>query len=255
MLGGGRHYTRPRWNKGYERQHPWIWIDIETSSLDVAESEVLEVALMVTDSDLNEHDSLHLVIHHPLNILMLKSSSWCKQRFCAKRYGGNGLFDDCHYSNTSIADATHQMIHFLDFYCTHDITSGIRRPVPNERNFFDKTSGTNGINLSPYDMSCYTHSHSSIGMKKKQALLAGSTVYFDRRIIEKHFPLLLKYLCHKNIDVTTMLETTKRFRPELMENKPKPMSKHRAMSDIKDSLTLYRYLVSPSADPLNAIRN
>ena len=141
---GGRHYPRPRWNKGYERQYPWIWIDIETSSLDVAESEVLEVALMVTDSDLNEHDSLHLVIHHPLNILMLKSSSWCKQRFCAKRYGGTACSTTA-ILHTSIADATHEMIHFLDFYCTHDITSGIRRPVPNERNFLTRPAGPTAL--------------------------------------------------------------------------------------------------------------
>ncbi|AAR26827.1 FirrV-1-A3 [Feldmannia irregularis virus a] len=235
-------------NKTYERYNPWFWIDMETSSLDFSQSEVLEVALVVTDHHLNVWDSLHLVIHHPINILMLKSSNWCKQRFCSLKYGGNGLFDECHYSETSIADATHKMLQFFEYYCTHDIGTGSRRPPPSERSFFDRTRGTNGVLLSP--LRC---THRDIpkqctttpgGSKKKQALLTGSTVYFDRRIIETHFPLLQKYLSHKNIDVTTMLETAKRFRPDLMQYKPKPLMKHRAMDDIMDSLALYRYLIS-----------
>ena len=216
---------------------------METSSLDFSQSDVLEVAVVVTDHHLNVCDSLHVVIHHPINILMLKSSNWCKQRFCSPKYGGNGLFDECHYSETSLADATHKLLQFFEYYCTNDIAASSKRPPPSERSFFDRTRGTNGVILSPYDAHTgYRIQPSSY--RKKQALLAGSTVYFDRRIIEKHFPLLQKYLSHKNIDVTTLLETAKRFRPELMQRKPKPLMKHRAMDDIMDSIALYRYLIS-----------
>ncbi|ACH46829.1 putative oligoribonuclease [Feldmannia species virus] len=241
------HYGRTKkvFNRGYDRNNPWFWIDIETSSLDFSTSDVLEIAIVVTDSGLNVWDSLHVVIHHPINILMLKSSNWCKEKFCSRSYGGNGLFDDCHYSNTSITDATHLMLNFFEYYSTHEIGRG--RPAHKSRTFFDRTSGANGMKLSPYDISCQVQNFT--GTRRSQGLLAGSTVYFDRRIIEKHFPVLRKYLSHKNVDVTSLLETAKRFHPDLIENKPKPTMVHRAMDDILDSLTLYKYLTRAHALP------
>lgn len=230
-----------RISREYDRYSPWFWVDIETSGLDVATSDVLEIAVVVTDASLDVWDSLHLVIHHDINVLMMKSSSWCKHKFSSRSYGGNGLFDACHYSTTTMTDAIVQLITFFDFYSSHEI--GKTRPIPNERKFFDRTSSANGMNLSPYDLALQakTKSASSDKKRQRQVLLAGSTVTFDRQVIDRHFPVLKKYLSHKSIDVTTLLETAKRFRPDLLAQKPKPNATHRAIDDIIDSINLYRF--------------
>lgn len=223
-------------SRDYDRYNPWFWIDIETTGLDPSTSEVLEVNVIVTGASLVPWDSLHIVIHHPMNILMLKSSAWCKRKFCSTSYGGNGLFDECHYSHTTYEDAAFMMWNFFEYYSSHEVGKG--RPQQHDRQFFDKTAGANGQNLSNYDVSQTAYSSKT---PHRLALLCGSTVHFDRGVIMTHFPALKRFLNHKNVDVTTLLETAKRFRPDLLVNKPKPSSTHRASNDILDSISLYKY--------------
>ena len=223
-------------SRDYDRYNPWFWIDLESTGLDPATSDILEVNVIVTDANLVPWDSLHIVIHHPMNILMLKSSAWCKRKFCSKSYGGNGLFDKCHYANTTYEDAAFMLWNFFEYYSSNQVGTG--RPQQHDRLFFDKTTGANGQNLSNYDVSHAAYSSKS---PHRLALLCGSTVHFDRSFIEYHFPDLKRFLNHKNVDVTTLLETAKRFRPDLLVNKPKPSGTHRATDDIMDSINLYKY--------------
>lgn len=209
---------------------------METSGLDPDSSEVLEVTIVVTDADLTPWDSLHIVIHHPINILMVNSSKWCKRKFCSTSYGGNGLFDECHFSNTTHADANFMLWNFFEYYSSHEVGKG--RPKKTDRRFFDKTVGANGVNLTNYDISSTAYASSA---PHRLVLLAGSTVHFDRGFLLTHFPTLKTFLNHKNVDVTTLLETAKRFRPDILDKKPKPSSTHRAMADILDSINLYKF--------------
>lgn len=223
-------------SRDYDRYNPWFWIDMETTGLDPVNSEILEINVVVTNADLQPWDSLHIVIHHPMNILMLKSSTWCKRKFRSRSHGGNGLFDECHFSNTTHEDAKLQLWNFFEYYSSHEIGKG--RPQPPSRHFFDRTTGSNGVNLSCYDVSLTQYSSKT---PHRLILLAGSTVHFDRAFLVSHFPELKRFLNHKNVDVTTLLETAKRFRPDLLAHKPKPSSSHRAMEDILDSIKLYKY--------------
>lgn len=223
-------------SRDYDRYNPWFWIDMETSGLDPSTAEILEINLVVTDADLKPWDSIHIVVHHPKNILMVKSSHWCKRKFRSVSYGGNGLFDECHFSNTTHEDAKHLLWNFFEYYSSHEVGKG--RPQQSTRQFFDRTTGTNGVNLSDYDVSYTTYSSKS---PHRLVLLAGSTVHFDRAFLVAHFPELKRFLNHKNVDVTTLLETAKRFRPDILANKPKPSASHRAMEDILDSIKLYKY--------------
>ena len=232
-------------SRDYDRYNPWLWIDIETTGLDPATSEILEVNVIVTDASLVPWDSLHIVIHHPMNILMLKSSAWCKRNFSSTSRGGNGLFDDCHYSTTTHEDATAMLWNFFEYYSSNQVGTG--RPQQLHRHFFDKTAGANGQNLTNYDISHTAYSSKST---HRLALLCGSTVHFDRGFIEYHFPALKRFLNHKNVDVTTLLETAKRFRPDILQAKPKPSATHRAMDDILDSINLYRFFKEEVFDKL-----
>lgn len=230
----------------YQKYNPWFWIDLESTGLDPSTSEVLEVTVVVTDDDLLPWDSLHIIIHHPMNILMMKSSAWCKRKFSSTAHGGNGLFDSCHYSTTTHEDATAMLWNFFEFYSSNQVGTG--RPRKHDRQFFDKTVGANGQNLTNYDIS-----HTAYPSKSthRLALLCGSTVHFDRAFIEYHFPVLKRFLNHKNVDVTTLLETAKRFKPSLMSKKPTPSTTHRAMDDIMDSIHLYKFFKEEVFDKLN----
>lgn len=222
----------------YDKYNPWIWIDIETSGLDPKRSEIMEVCIVVTTPDMETWDTLHLIIHHPLSILLTRSSNWCKRHFGSMSYGGNGLFDECNRSNTSYEEAEIKIWHFLEFYSSHPV--GTSRPNMNiNRRYFDTVSGSNGDSLGNFDMSSTSY---PTRRTHRSAMLAGSTVHFDRGFLIKFFPGLKPFLNHKVIDVTSLLEMAKRFRPDLLEHLGKPNGNHRACQDIFDSINLLKYI-------------
>ncbi|CAN0245643.1 unnamed protein product [Ectocarpus sp. 6 AP-2014] len=100
----------------YENEFPWFWIDMETTGLDTDTNLILEIVMVVTDRDLNEIDSMRLVLHHPHSILLARSSAWCRRKFCHRREGGNGLFEACHFSALSHHEAEYRMWNFFDHY-------------------------------------------------------------------------------------------------------------------------------------------
>lgn len=227
-------FRTSRTQKSYH--NPWIWIDLESTGIDPHSSEILEISLVVTDDNFEPWDTLHIVLHHPMSVLLAKSTPWCKRKFSDKCYGGNGLFNENHFSTTSHEDCEFLLWNFFEFYSSHPVGKG--RPERKTRMFFDKTSGSNGEGLRNHDISSTPYASR---YNHKSILLAGSTVHFDREFLMVHFPCLRRFLNHKVIDVATFLETSKRFKPELLADKPVPSSTHRAQQDILDSIKLYKY--------------
>lgn len=220
----------------YDRMSPWFWIDLETSGLDTQRDFILEVYVAVTDSNLQVWDNLHVVLHHPYNVLLAKASTWCKGHFCSKSHDGNGLFDECNFSNTSHLAAEKLLWNFFEYYSSHEVGRG--RPAQVTDDFMNTTSDCQGSILHPREVSATRYSTTAA---HRSALLAGSTVHFDRQFLIKEFPSLRKFLSHKSIDVTSILETYKRFRKDLLYTKPKPSGRHRAGDDILDSINLMKF--------------
>ncbi|CAM9706512.1 unnamed protein product [Ectocarpus sp. 6 AP-2014] len=220
----------------YDRMSPWLWLDLETSGLDTQKDFILEVYVAVTDQHLQVWDKLHIVLHHPYNILLAKASTWCKGHFCSKSHGGNGLFDECNFSNTSHLTAERMLWNFFEYYSSHEIGSG--RPAQVAGDFMNTISDSEGSILHPHEVSATKYSTTA---PHRSALLAGSTVHFDRQFLLQEFPSLRKFLSHKSIDVTSILETHKRFRKDLLRQKPTPSGTHRAGDDILDSINLMRF--------------
>ena len=77
-----------------------IWIDMEMTGLNVERDKILEIAIIITDSELNILDeSIDLVVHQPEEVLY-GMNDWCKEHL-----GNNGLTDRSRNSTISLNDA------------------------------------------------------------------------------------------------------------------------------------------------------
>jgi len=82
---------------------------------------------------------------------------------------------------------------------------------------------------------------------EKQAPLCGNTIWMDRVFLMRHMPALHAYFHYRNIDVSTVKELARKWRPELLKQIVKE-HRHRSLSDIHDSineLKLYRGALFP----------
>ena len=85
---------------------------------------------------------------------------------------------------------------------------------------------------------------------KQRSPLCGNAICQDRRFLDRYMPQVSAYLHYRHVDVSTIKELAKRWRPDLTSNQTKN-SRHRAMDDIRDSiqeLRVYRdsfFLTNP----------
>ena len=213
----------------YDSRHPWFWCDIETSGLDPYSSMILEISVKVTDSELNVLYSLHLILHHPLHILVSRSSAWCKRAFGSVSFGGNGLFDLCSQSSTSFQEAGSRL---GDFFFRHTAqmdgsTIQSAAPIYFQRARFSRSNGPQRF------QPVYT--------RRPTAMLCGSSVNFDKLFLLHNFPFLAQYLHWRIIDISSVLEMARRWRPDITPRLPPTSSTHRACIDIDESIALARF--------------
>lgn len=70
--------------------------------------------------------------------------------------------------------------------------------------------------------------------------LCGNSIWQDRRFLIRYMPKLDSYCHYRNIDVSTLKELARRWRPELLDGVHKKGS-HRALDDILDSINELRH--------------
>ena len=70
--------------------------------------------------------------------------------------------------------------------------------------------------------------------------LCGSSIHHDRKFLSNWMPQLDKYFHYRNLDVSTIKILAKKWNPDLTKGFQK-VSKHVALSDIKDSIEELRY--------------
>jgi oligoribonuclease len=165
-----------------------IWIDMEMTGLYPDRDQIIEVALVVTDSQLNViAESPALVVHQSDEILN-GMDDWNKST-----HGRSGLIDKVKASTLNEAGVETSMIEFL---------------VP----FVD--SGK-----SP---------------------MCGNSICQDRRFLARHMPRLESYFHYRNLDVSTLKELVKRWKPEIANGVTKE-GKHTALADIHESIEELKY--------------
>ena len=65
--------------------------------------------------------------------------------------------------------------------------------------------------------------------------MCGNSIGQDRRFLNKYMPELEAYFHYRNLDVSTVKELARRWKPELLSD-VKKKSSHLALDDIKDSI-------------------
>jgi oligoribonuclease len=165
-----------------------LWIDMEMSGLSPESDRVLEVAIVVTDAELNTLAEAPVLVVHQPDAVLDAMDSWNKGT-----HGKSGLIDRVKASKLSEADVEAEMLAF------------IKQHVP------ERTSP-----------------------------MCGNSICQDRRFLARHMPILEAYFHYRNLDVSTLKELAKRWRPGLVEGFKKS-SKHEALADIYESIEEMKY--------------
>ncbi|MRV72445.1 oligoribonuclease [Duganella sp. FT92W] len=75
---------------------------------------------------------------------------------------------------------------------------------------------------------------------KGKAPMCGNTIGQDRRFMVKYMPKLEEFFHYRNIDVSTLKELCKRWKPDIVAGFKKHQ-KHTALADITESIEELRY--------------
>ena len=68
-----------------------------------------------------------------------------------------------------------------------------------------------------------------------EAPLCGNTIWQDRRFLSRYMPTLERYLHYRMIDVSSVKELAKRWRPDIANSFSKK-NEHTALADIRESI-------------------
>ncbi|MBM3344720.1 MAG: oligoribonuclease [Betaproteobacteria bacterium] len=165
-----------------------IWIDMEMSGLDPDKERILEIAIVVTTSQLELVAEAPVLVVHQSDAVLDAMDDWNKGT-----HGKSGLIDRVKAAALTEAQAEAQMIAFLERY------------VPPK--------------VSP---------------------ICGNSVHQDRRFLVRYMPRLEDYFLYRNLDVSTLKELARRWKPEVMAGLTKH-GKHEALADIHESIDELRY--------------
>ncbi len=73
------------------------------------------------------------------------------------------------------------------------------------------------------------------GVQPGSSPLCGNSIHQDRRFLVKYMPALEAFMHYRNIDVSTLKELAKRWKPEVVNSFSKTES-HQALDDIRESI-------------------
>lgn len=89
-----------------------VWVDLETTGLNVERRVILEIATIITDKDLNAiEEGPPIVIHHPPAILS-RLDAWCRSQHAA-----SGLLAASRKSTMTVEEAERETLAMLRKHC------------------------------------------------------------------------------------------------------------------------------------------
>ncbi|XP_042855338.1 oligoribonuclease, mitochondrial-like [Penaeus japonicus] len=110
-----------------------VWVDLEMTGLDVSKEEIMEAAVIVTDSDLNVvAEGPNLVLKVDDKVLD-NMNDWCKQH-----HGDSGLTASCKKSEITLAAAEDQLLQFVAQHTEKGKAPLAGNSVHADKKFLDK---------------------------------------------------------------------------------------------------------------------
>lgn len=76
---------------------------------------------------------------------------------------------------------------------------------------------------------------------KGEVPLCGNSIGTDRRFLQEYLPEVESWFHYRNVDVSTLKELLRRWRPEVLAASPDKPSNHRALDDIRASIAELRH--------------
>ena len=169
-------------------QNNLIWIDMEMTGLGPESDRIIEMAIVITDSNLEIVAEAPVLVVHQADSVLDGMDNWNKST-----HAKSGLIDKVKASPLNERAAELRMLDFLKLH------------VPK--------------GISP---------------------MCGNSVCQDRRFMARGMPELETWFHYRNLDVSTLKELVKRWKPELAKGLTKH-GKHEALADIHESIEELRY--------------
>jgi oligoribonuclease len=160
-----------------------IWVDLEMTGLEPQQDQIIEIATIVTDKNLNTlEEGPVIAIHQPLEIMQ------AMDEWNTRHHGDSGLTQRVLDSEYTMQQAEQETIEFLKKY------------VPTGK--------------SP---------------------MCGNSICQDRRFMARLMPDLEAYFHYRNLDVSTLKELARLWKPEIAKGFFKKGA-HLALDDIRESI-------------------
>jgi oligoribonuclease len=160
-----------------------LWVDMEMSGLSPDTDRVLEVAMVVTDAELNVLAEGPVIAVHQDDSVLDQMDAWNQST-----HARSGLTSRVRESTVDEAEAERRMLDWAARY------------VPAGR--------------SP---------------------MCGNSICQDRRFMARWMPRLEAFFHYRNLDVSTLKELARRWKPEVLRSFEKK-SRHEALADVYESI-------------------
>ena len=181
VLTGGTDYMA-------QNDNHLVWLDMEMTGLDPERDRIIELAMIVTDGNLETvAESPVWVVHQP-DAVLDAMDEWNKNT-----HGKSGLIERVRASALDEAAVEAAALSFMQDY------------VPQR--------------ISP---------------------MCGNSIGQDRRFMVRYMPALEAWFHYRNIDVSTLKELCRRWKPEVAKGFEKA-SAHTALADIRESIEELKY--------------
>ncbi len=164
-----------------------IWIDLEMTGLSPERDRIIEMALVVTDANLDSVAVAPVWVVHQGDDVLGAMDSWN-----TGTHTRSGLVDKVKASTLDEAAAEAAALAFLSEH------------VP-----------------------------------AKASPMCGNSICQDRRFLARWMPTLEEYFHYRHIDVSTLKELARRWRPEVLKSVPKE-GRHEALADVYESIAELR---------------
>jgi oligoribonuclease len=165
-----------------------VWLDMEMTGLDPDNDRIIEMAMVVTNSELELVAESPSWAVHQADAALAVMDEWNQ-----KTHARSGLIDRVRASALDEAAVEVLALEFLKKYST-----------------------------------------------KGHSPMCGNSIGQDRRFMARHMPALETFFHYRNLDVSTLKELCRRWRPEVYKGFRKK-GRHTALADIHESIDELRY--------------